>query len=764
MENNHQLSTPSIDLLAPSDRFASCSQFHGRIQRYRLLLRKFWWVVGLILVVVLGPVYLITAELPPAYKSSARLWLTGRVNIGDGRLYTEELIDYLATQTELLRSPTIQERALAKLWAQNTNGLPLASFSGTKPRVGPVHRAMAFVKSLVGRGSTNTTETSFPFVVKANESSKSSTLELQVTGNDRAATRGFLNCLIEEYFAFKKETREKAFNQTLASVSSEAHGLRDGLKAQQEKLHAFQTSNNVVFLQEQGSSDASYLALLNKQIAALHTELQLLERLEPEQWIDVESRRRDLNSADPAEASGPQTLAGLAGPQADLFKARQQAQLLRAKRDELSRFLRPLHPKILKLNEELATQEKIMDVSRDEALQQLNNRRQALQLQIKNLEAAFEEWDRKAIASSRKLADYDNLRLDLQRLQAADDRMLGVIQTVDVSKTVDQENVGVLQLASVARPVQRMAINMACALIAGLALSFAALYCLGRFDDRFVSPIELAGCLGQQVLGQIPAIPLRRPAGEFGIQFLERQRFEFLESFRNLRSALLFMPNGEARPKTILISSSLPREGKSTVAFYLAATMAMTRSRVLLIDADMRRPMLHEFLAAAASPGLAEILSEEVSTARAIVPSCLENLHLLPAGVARRNPGELVLSPGWNDLMAAIYPQFDYVLIDSPPLLATDDAASLAPKADGVLMIVRSAFTSARMARRGVDLLMQRRAHVLGLVFNRAAILGNGYHQYEHFQNRYRWRPEPSSPAPALAYEAKSSKSRLAAG
>jgi capsular exopolysaccharide synthesis family protein len=743
MDNDRQLITPAIDLLAPPDRFESSSRLHGRLQRSRLLVRRFWWVIGLVFVFVLVPVYFFSAELPPAYKSKARLWLTGRLNISEGRLYTEELMDYLATQTELLRSSTVQQRALAKLREQYTNGLPAAVYHGTNG-FGPMKTLVGLVKSLAGRSTTNALDESFPFSVKVNESSKSSTLELQATGSDRGATTAYLNCLIEEYLAFKKETREKAFNQTLASVNSQAVELRRELKSQREKLHAFQSSNNVVFLQEQGSSAASYLASLNKQIATLRTQLQLLQRLDPEQWIDVESRRRDMNSGEPGEASGPDTLAGLAGPQTDLFKARQQMQLLKAKRDELSRFLRPLHPKILKLNEEIATQEKIIEVSREETIRQLENRRQALQLQVTNLEAAFEEWDSNAIASSRKIADYDNLRLDLQRLQNADDRMLGVIQTVDVSKTVDQENVGVLQRASTARPVPRMAINLLLATLAAMALSFVVLYCVGMFDDRFVSPIELAGYLSEPVLGQIPAIPLKPPAGELDIQFLERQRFEFVESFRNLRSALLFMRNGETRPKTILISSSLPREGKSTIALYLAATMAIARSRVLLIDADMRRPALHKFLAFPPGPGLAEVLSGEILAEQAIVSAGLENLFVLRAGRAKRNPGELVLSPEWPRLIAELRGQFDYVLIDSPPLLATDDTPSFAPLVDGVLMIVRGAFTSARMARRGLDLLRQRGAHVLGLVFNRATTSANGYHYYRHFRNEYHWDPQPS--------------------
>src|SRR5437870_272013 len=126
MDNNHQLVTPAVDLLAPSNRFASSSRLYGRLHRYQLLLRRFWWVIGLILIIVPAPIYFYTKESPPAYRSRASLWLTGRMNIGEGRIYTEELINYLDTQSELLRTAVLQERALARLLSQSPNGFSVA--------------------------------------------------------------------------------------------------------------------------------------------------------------------------------------------------------------------------------------------------------------------------------------------------------------------------------------------------------------------------------------------------------------------------------------------------------------------------------------------------------------------------------------------------------------------------------------------------------------------------------------------------------------
>ncbi len=168
MDNNHQLVTQAVDFLAPPDRFVSSSHLYGRLHRYQLLLRKFWWIPGLVLVVVLGPVYLFTRGLPPAYTSKARMWLTGRLNINEGRLYTEELIDYLSTQTELLQSSTIQQRALARLRDEFPKDFLAVTVSGSRRSSGPLRKIARFVKSLAGveTTGTNATEVVSPFKLK----------------------------------------------------------------------------------------------------------------------------------------------------------------------------------------------------------------------------------------------------------------------------------------------------------------------------------------------------------------------------------------------------------------------------------------------------------------------------------------------------------------------------------------------------------------------------------------------------------------------
>src|SRR6478672_437895 len=119
-DNNQQLAvTPAVDLLAPTDRFEATSRLYVKLHRQQLLLRKYWWLLLLILLLMVVPAYLITVATPTAYRSSARMWLTGKLDLSEGRLYTEELVNFLGTQADLLRSSAIQDRALAVLQSQS---------------------------------------------------------------------------------------------------------------------------------------------------------------------------------------------------------------------------------------------------------------------------------------------------------------------------------------------------------------------------------------------------------------------------------------------------------------------------------------------------------------------------------------------------------------------------------------------------------------------------------------------------------------------
>jgi succinoglycan biosynthesis transport protein ExoP len=748
----NEQTTTSLDLIRPASQFVAASRLHGRAHRSRLFLRKRWWIPLFFLVLVLGPVCYFSAGLPPTYQSTAKMWLPTRLNLSENRLYSEDPGNFLATQSELLRSQLLQDRALARLNRQFPGHPALNPVPGQAPpwkeflasSIGQVESVLHYSPPKAPNSPT-----AFPFSLKVIESYKNSLVDLKAQGSDPQLTQAFLNQLMQAYVDFKRQVREESTTRAAASMNSQLATLKADLQAQQEKLHSFQSSNNVVFLQEQGNSAGNYLGNINRQLAVLKTEYQLLQTLEPQHLLELSSKPAGAEPNIPVGGlpSVRELQPLLAASQGDFLKASQQMELLKSKRDELLQFLKPPHPKIIKLTEGIAAQQKVMELARQEQAKVLANRRQSVGLEVQNLEAAFREWDTKALQASRKLADYERIRLDLQHTQAAYDRVLGLIQNLDLSKNLDQENLAVLEPGSPPLYRNLMLRNILIGLAASLLLGSGVLYGAAKLDDRFASIEELRGYFSENVVGYIPEISLRRPNGKFGLDSLHKARFEFLESFRTLRSALLFTGQGDSPPKTILVASSVPEEGKSTVSLYFAAVLAMGGARVLLVDADLRRASLHRNFGAEPGPGLAEILASGGDPAQCIVSTSLEGLSFLPAGRPDRNPGELFLNPNLNSLFHRIYPQFDFIILNTPPVLATDDASTLAPNVDGVLFVVRGSFTSARKAHQALELLRQRKVNILGLVFNRAISSANERHSYTAYRSAYQWKPKRRRPS-----------------
>jgi capsular exopolysaccharide synthesis family protein len=713
-DNQPVLNTSAVDLFAPANGFAVASKLYGRLHRWWLLLRKYWWMPAAILIMLPSAAIVLSILSGPTYESKASLWVTGQIKVDRDWSYTEELVNFLGTQAALLQSPRIQRGALAKLSAESKGG-----------------------DGFLGVGGAENATAPFPFRVKVLEGAKSSTLELRAIGKDPALTRKFLDFLMAEYLSFKQESHYKMSEQASSSLGAEATKLTNELAAAEQQFEMFQASNNMAVLAHLGSGAENNLASLNHQLVILRMEQRLLESLKPEQWIQT-----DYNPATGDGSTGQSRLSSLAKIQNDLAQAEQQMRLLSAQRDELAKFLRPAHPKIVKLNQDIAAQQQIMQAAQGEAAKQFTLRKQALAAQIMNLEKSSAEWEAKSIETTRKVAEYERLQQNVQRLQAAFNTTFGVIKNRDVANSVEHENVGILDPASVAKSTHRMLINLSIAIVLALALSFGLLYGIALFQDHFASSTELAQQLDEPVVGQIPAIPPAAVNGSLNFAGLDKQRFEFLEAFRGLRASLLFMNSNGRRPKIILVTSSLPQEGKSTVAMYLAATLAEGNSRVLLVDGDMRRPVLHQYFGLSNGQGLAEMLNGECSYANVIFPAGMKNLALLPAGIAVRNPGDLMLSPAWESFLAAVTPQFDFILVDTPPVAATDDAATLAPSADGVLFVVRALATSARVARSALDNLRQRQTHVLGLVLNRAVSSPCEHQYYQPYAWDYDWKIE----------------------
>jgi capsular exopolysaccharide synthesis family protein len=681
-----------------------------RVQKFLALLLKFWWVPFLTLVLGLGGAVAYVLLKPPTFVSKARMWEAVKLRLPEGTMFSEDVQNFLVTQTELLQSAKMWELTMARLRAGGTNSTIPIGKNG-KP---------------------------LPVAIHISGSGKSSVFALEATGSQAAYVQSYLDALMDSYLDYKKNIRQTVSGDTLASITEQVQKAERDLRDEQDVLTVFQRTNNLAILQEEAMVAGGYLIRLKTELSDLELEDRLLKAAAQE--TDRAASATNKASLDVvAFTSLPgSTPAGVTPSEHQT--ASQELEVLKIQKDRLSKYLRPKHPKMAKLDADIDRAEKLLEIFRRQSREQLASSQAVNRLKTENVLASIKEWDGKVVEANIQIAEAERLKINVQRAQSGYDRLALLAQNVGISRNIDQETLSILEQASAPRRSYRNeAIALVLGGVAGVGLGLGLIFVLAVRDDRFASVLEVNENLGDAVVAQVPEMPVVEGKALLLLGNGEEQHM-YAESYRNLRSALLFLATDGKRPKLVLITSALPNEGKSTVAANLAHVLALGGSRVLLVDADLRIGRLHELMGLSQGPGLAELLSQPGDTDQVMQTNSMPNLHFISAGARLRKPGDLFLRPQLDQLLARWREQFDYVLIDSSPIFATDDAPTLAPKVDGTLFVVRSKFSGARQVREALELLQRRQAKILGVVFNRADPSPRSYNYYQYAE----YYPEPA--------------------
>jgi capsular exopolysaccharide synthesis family protein len=669
-----------------------------RLQRFLIFLRRHWWIPVVTFLLGTAASGLYVYLKPPTFVSQATMWETAKLRLPEGTLFSEDLQNYLGTQMELLKSAKLRQAALERL---PTNSVPLDK--DRKP---------------------------LKVNIKITEAPKSSVFLVQASSADPVFSQVYLDALMNQYLAYKKNVRKTVSGDTLASISDQVSRAEKELQDTQEALVSYQRSNNLAVILEESTIAGGYLARLKTQLSDYELEQRLLQATS----LDSTTNAAGLtnSTAEWLQTVTAATSSSSSSQPNDRQAAFRELELLKLQREKLSKNLRPKHPKIVKLDGDIDRSQKLLEIYRRQTRDQLEASRQALTLKIDNVLTSIKEWEGKVMIANSRVADAERLKQNVNRSQAVYERLVALLRNVDISRSIDQETLSVLEYAS---PALRSYIEEIRALGlgagAGLALGIGCILLLAWRDDRFTSVAEVVEKLPDEIVGQVPEV---RHLKEKGVLLLEggEEQHMFLESYRNLRSALLFLAVEGTRPKVLLITSALPNEGKSTIAANLARTLAQGGAKVLLVDADLRRGALNDLLGLQRCPGLVEVLKAPASLDYIIQSNCQPNLSFIASGARTQNPGDLFLGTGLDQLLARWREQYDYVIIDSTPVFAADDAATLSAKVDGTLFVVRSRYSGARQVQEALALLYKRQARVLGLVFNRANAGASSYYYYKY--------------------------------
>jgi capsular exopolysaccharide synthesis family protein len=351
----------------------------------------------------------------------------------------------------------------------------------------------------------------------------------------------------------------------------------------------------------------------------------------------------------------------------------------------------------------------------------------------RNLQVLLSETKADAFGLNRFERDYQELKRAYDNNQRLYELVLKRLKDAGITGMLQVSNVRILDRArpgGLVRPNARRNIGLAIilGLIGGIALAFGA----EAVDTSIASQEQIEEKLGLTFLGIVPRFPPNKDGTPQDLIVHTQPKSATAECLRAVRTNLLFM-SPEKPLRTILVTSSGPQEGKTTTATALAVTMTTSGNRVLIVDADMRRPRIHRIFGVPNKEGLSSLILGEVALEDVVVATSIPNLFVLPCGPVPPNPAELLHTASFERLIASLGERFDRVILDSPPVGVVADAVVMATRVDGTLVVLKAGTTSRDVARQAVRQLRDVNAPVFGAVLNDLDLEDQKYGQYSYY-------------------------------
>jgi len=432
---------------------------------------------------------------------------------------------------------------------------------------------------------------------------------------------------------------------------------------------------------------------------------------------------------------------------------------IEAQRSAIETRLGPNHPQMIDLRRETRQLGQRLHNEVRQEVSTARSRYQAAQAREKELQSKLQQLEQSAIALRELGGQYDLVKGDLDNARALHDSLLKQRSETAVHSQLDAAGIRVIERAEVPDRPSRPSIpvNLALGAFAGIGLGLGAAFLRETLDDSVKSSTDVQGLLQLPTLAAIPSFRLRRQAGSRlpftarvaagngrSTAVARRRNGQNLcvfsepgsrtaECFRSLRTALLFS-DAENPPRTILVTSAGENEGKTVTAVNLAAAFAAAGSKVLLLDADLRLGACHHILGTANDRGLSSFLAGETDLESVIINLDSPRLAFIPAGPKPSNPAELVGSARMREGLTSLRARYDFVIVDSPPVLPVTDATVLGRSVEGVVLVVKGEDTPREIVRRARDLLLSARVNLVGVVVNN---VGEDWGQY-YFSRNYR--------------------------
>jgi capsular exopolysaccharide synthesis family protein len=702
-------------------------------------------IAGAAFVIVVGVMMVQTYSQVPMYRTSSRVMIqderttaVGNLNANDPAFW-QESDPYYNTQYSILRSRGLARRVVRRLQLQNH---PL--FNGSAPKrqgigimIADARRKISStVQSVLHRQPPAPVEPPSPdeeaaesgvisqFLggVRVVPEQKTRLVEIVYESSDPQFAALAANTLAEEYTAQNLELRLGTYQKNLRWLSEEVAKQEKKVTDAEAAMTQYRTDQNALSLGDRQNITIARLNALNETVTRQRTER-----------LQKEATYNQLKNVDPAsdDADAFPVVAATPG----VVEAKNRLTDLLAERARLSSRYLPSHPEMQKLDLQIKNARDTLTAQRARVIESVKNDYESAVAAERSFASSLEQQKHEAMDLDRKSGSY----VVLQR-QADSDRQLwqSLLQQqkeLQVVSNSRSNNVQVMDRAEV--PGAPFSPNTRrewfTAMMAGILVAFGLAFGIEYLDDTVKTPEDVTRRLGLPLLGLVPGI-----RGTRAPLLSETVPHDFGEAFRSLRTSLVFTA-GAGESRVIAVTSSQPLEGKTTTACNLATALALGGSRVLLIDADMRRPGLHQVMGEPNEKGLSQLLVGQSRVREAVQRTAEPNLFVITAGRTPPNPSELLASDRMKGFLANLaHGPFDWVVLDTPPVLAVTDAVVLAGQVSAVVFVVGSEMTRRVHAERALATLRAGKPRSIGVVLNRVDFDRNKYYYARYYGYNYK--------------------------
>ena len=715
---------PAVQPTIPADMVSD----RGHLVDYLRVLHKRRWTAVTAFLIVLATVTTYTFSVTPLYEARTRLLIEAEgpnvINFSEVVDEQRSRADYYQTQYSILQSRRLARKTIEALQLWDS------PYLGGQTSAGILGRLLAAKPARPNQATPGETSEQSRAIdrfldnLTVSPIRNSRLVDVKYRLSDPDLAMRVVNAIATNYINQSLEYKFMASKEASDWLGDRLAEQRRQVETAEAALQRYREQHDAISLHDHENIVVQKLADLNGAVTQAKTER-----------FQKQALYRQLESLD-RKNGGLDTFPAILS---NTYIQQQKAELaqLQSQHRQLSDKLGDKHPEIIKIKTAIQLAEAKLEGEIAKVAQSVHNEYLSALAKENSLTRALDQQKTEAQTMNRKAIDYGVLERDVESSKQIYESLLQRAKETGVSRELKTSNIRVVDAAE--RPREpaspRKLLNLTLALVVGGLLAVGFAFFFEYLDSRIKTPEEIRTHLGLTPLGMVPAIEPGSWQGN-GPLMCNGVPPGFAEAIRAIRTNVLFSSAAEGA-RTLLITSTAPGEGKTLIAANLAIGLAQAGQRVLLIDADMRCPRLHDMFKHKQEPGLSNLMVGHAAPSACIRKTGVIGLWLLTSGRVPPNPAELLGSQRFKEFIRSLGAHFDSVIIDSPPALAVTDAAVAAASATGVVFVIGAEMTSRQSAKIALQQLENGHPRFLGAVLNRVELEKNAYYYSGYYKREY---------------------------